>query len=165
MPDLPGLLPTRLHIAGLRLAHAVRLRWWRLSGIEVSGCRVLVFDAAERLLLIRHSYGSGRWMLPGGGIKRGEDPLSAARRETAEETRVTLDHAVLLDRVLEPLAGTTHHVHIIAGWTRDAPRPDGREVIEAAFFAGHALPEPLARGLAERLPGLVTAAKAARPRP
>lgn len=164
LPDLAGLLPARLHIAGLRLAHGVRRRWWRLSGARVIGCRVLVFDAGERLLLIRHSYGSGKWMLPGGGLKRGENALRAARREVAEETGLGLNAITLLDSQHEVLAGAAHQVHLVAGWTADQPRPDGREVLAAEFFSHHALPEPLTSGLAERLPDLITAAKAARPR-
>lgn len=129
------------------------------------GCRVLVFDAEERLLLIRHSYGSGQWMLPGGGLKRGEDALRAARREVAEETGLGLDAIALLDSRHEMLAGAAHQVHLVAGWTADLPRPDGREVLTAEFFSHHELPEPVTAGLAERLPDLITAAKAVRPRP
>ena len=162
MPLLERLLPAPLHIAGLRLAHAVRLRWWRLSGRRVRGCRVLVLDVGERVLLIRHSYGSGEWMLPGGGLGASEDPESGALREVAEETAVHLHAVVPLGRIDDPLS--RHETHLIAGWTKAAaPRPDRREIIEAAFFAADALPEGLAPRLAERLPGWITAAASAHP--
>jgi len=158
---LNRLLPASLHIAGLRIAHAVRLRWWKLAGSAVCGCRVLVFDAEERVLLIRHSYGSGHWMLPGGGLSSGEDPQVGARREVAEETQVILTATVLVARTDDPMSA--HETWLVAGWTSDPPVPDRREVLEAAFFAAHSLPEPLAPRLAGLLPDWITAAKAGRP--
>ncbi|MFC3175319.1 NUDIX domain-containing protein [Novosphingobium bradum] len=164
------LLPAPVHIAGLRLAHAVRRQWWRLGGRlgrpPVRGCRVLVFDAADRLLLIRHSYGAPHWTLPGGGLGRGEDALAAARREVREETACHMAEAVLLglagQGAGETLTGR-HEVHLVAGWTADAPCADGREIVAAAFFALDALPQPISARLAADLPGHVTTAKAARP--
>ena len=60
------LIPAPLHRAALVVAHQVRLRWWRIRKPLLLGCRVMAFDDQGRVLLIRHSYGSGRWMLPGG---------------------------------------------------------------------------------------------------
>ncbi len=40
----------------------------------------------DRVLFVRHTYGNRRiWELPGGGLRRGEAPASAARREMTEE--------------------------------------------------------------------------------
>lgn len=155
------LIPAPLHIAGLRVAHAVRLRWWRIVRPRVRGCRVLVLDAEERVLLIRHSYGSGEWMLPGGGLARREEPITGALRELGEETGCTLDPALPFGRIDEP--ASFYETHLVVGWTSDAPRADRREILEAAFFALEALPDRTARRLAARLPDWVTAAKAARP--
>ena len=145
------LIPPSLHRAGLRLAHAVRKRWWRLARVQLNGCRVLAFDAAGRLLLIRHSYGSGNWMLPGGGIARGEEPLVAARRELAEETGCTLRDALVHAVQEEQLYGTTNRVHLIAGRADGQPRPDGREIIELGFFGRNALPVPLSPAVASQI--------------
>lgn len=54
------------------------------------GARVLVIDAAQRVLLLRghdparphHRY----WFTPGGGLAVGEEPAHGAARELAEET-------------------------------------------------------------------------------
>ena len=145
------LIPPWLHRAGLRLAHAVRKRWWRLAKVQLNGCRVLAFDEGGRLLLIRHSYGSGNWMLPGGGIARGEEPLVAARRELAEETGCTLHDALLHAVLEEPLFGTINRVHWIAGRAQGQPRPDGREIIELGFFERGALPVPLSPAVASQI--------------
>ena len=152
------LIPAPLHRTGLRLAHAVRRRWWRLARIKLNGCRVLAFDDAGRILLIRHSYGSGNWMLPGGGIGRGEDPLAAALRELREETGCTLIGARVHSVVEEPLYGTINRVHMVAGRIAGIPRGDGREVIELGLFAGDALPERLSPVLAARMDAWLEAA-------
>ena len=147
------LIPPGLHRQALRLAHALRRRWWRLAGVKLEGCRVIARDPDKRVLLIRHSYGSGNWMLPGGGIARSETPLAAALRELAEETALTLDDPRCLMVQEEMLYGTINRVHLFVGAVQGDARCDGREVIEARFFAPDAFPEKLAPTLARHLPG------------
>lgn len=159
------LIPAPLHRAALILAHRLRQQWWRLRKPLLIGCRVLAFDDQGRVLLVRHSYGSGRWMLPGGGIGRREDPLAAAARELREEVGCDLVEAKLFGRVDEPLAGTTNRVHLVCGRAAGAVRPDGREIVEAVFHAPAALPDDMAAVLRDGLAGWITAAKAARLRP
>lgn len=127
------------------------------------GCRVLVFDEEERVLLIRHSYGDRGWMLPGGGFARGEDPVAAAMREVLEETGCRIEPAVALGHASDTAATALHEVHLVAGWTGDSPRADRREILEAAFFVAEDLPAPISARFAGALPGYVTRAKAARP--
>lgn len=156
------LIPAPLHRAGLSLAHALRIRWWRWRKPLLIGCRVLAFDEAGRVLLIRHSYGSGRWMLPGGGVDRGEDPLAAGIRELVEETGCGLSDPMLFGQVDEPLYGTTNRVHLITGTATGTVQGDGREVIAATFFALDALPDDLSYLVDRYLADWVTAATAAR---
>ena len=145
----------------------MRRRWWqvlwRLGRRPVRGCRVLAIDPAGRVLLIRHSYGDRSWMLPGGGIDRGEAVTAAAARELFEETACRLAPVVALGLAEDPGEAMLHEVHLVAGWTADAPRADGREIVVAAFHPLDALPEPMSGKLAASLPGYVTRAKAARP--
>ena len=155
------LIPAPAHRTILRVAHRLRLRWWRMRRPRLAGCRVLALDGAGRVLLVRHSYGSGKWMPPGGGLGRGEDVLMAARRELLEETGCTLETAVLLELAEEALHGARNAVHVVAGLTRSTPLADGREIIEAAFFEFDALPVPMPDMFAARLPGWIKAATAA----
>jgi len=88
--------------------------------------KTFVLDAESRLLIIRRSllvmYGRGRYDLPGGTIKPGEEPIDAAIREAKEETGLELAQAGL--RQLGVLDNHTLFVYhldelqpkIVTGW-------------------------------------------------
>jgi 8-oxo-dGTP pyrophosphatase MutT (NUDIX family) len=156
------LIPSPLHRQGLRVAHRLRLVWWRVRRPRLDGCRVLAFDAHDRVLLVRHAYGSGRWMLPGGGLGRGEEPVAAALREFAEEAGCGLVETRLLEVLEEPLSGAVNRVHLVTGRIQGTPRPDGREIIELACFAAADLPADLSPALAARIAEWIALGLAAR---
>jgi len=57
-------------------------------------------DPDGRILLARASPAitlQGRWFLPGGGVKHGEDPLDSLAREIEEEAGLTVTPGPLLD--------------------------------------------------------------------
>jgi 8-oxo-dGTP pyrophosphatase MutT (NUDIX family) len=153
------LIPPPLLRALLVQAHRVRLVWWRLRKPLLIGCRVLAFDGEGRVLLVRHSYGSGRWLLPGGGVARGETALMAAIRELGEETACALEDPREIAVIEEPLAGTVNRVHVITGRVRGIARGDGREIVAAEFFALDALPAELAQQLERHLADWVALAR------
>ncbi|MEI8216961.1 MAG: NUDIX hydrolase [Eubacteriales bacterium] len=53
----------------------------------IGGVRVIIFDDENRILMVKQ-YHEGRefWLLPGGGIEKGENSKDAAIREMLEET-------------------------------------------------------------------------------
>lgn len=136
------ILPRSLHRTALRRAHAIRHRWRHFAKLPLAGVSVFVTDMEGRLLLVRHSYGPGGWALPGGGMGRREEPLDAAAREVREEVGCLLESTRVLEKIEETISGSPHTAWLVAGITRDHPRPDKREVIEARFFPLHSLPEP-----------------------
>ncbi|WP_408591862.1 NUDIX domain-containing protein [Novosphingobium sp.] len=139
-------IPAPLHRALLRLAQRVRLRWWGLRRLEQCGTNALVFDPAGRLLLVRHSYHHpDRWLLPGGGMARAEAPAIAAAREVLEETACRVADPLWFATLRRPMPhGWTNRLELVWGTTADTPRADGRELLEAAFFALDALPDATA---------------------
>jgi ADP-ribose pyrophosphatase YjhB (NUDIX family) len=137
------LIPKSLHRAMLRVAHRLRHRWRRIVRAPLAGVSVLVTDLDGRLLLVRHSYGSGGWALPGGGVGRHESAEDAARREVAEEVGCKLDGVRVLQKLHETISGSPHTAWLVTARTQDRPRPDRREILEARFFPTHSLPEPL----------------------
>ena len=51
--------------------------------------RVLI-RCGNEILVVKNWLGSGKWGLPGGGVKTNEDPLTTALREVKEELNVVL---------------------------------------------------------------------------
>lgn len=53
----------------------------------------VVLDSAGRILLVQEQKAAsrGKWNLPGGHVDHGESPVSAAVRETAEETHLSIE--------------------------------------------------------------------------
>ncbi|SEO93673.1 ASC-1 homology (ASCH) domain-containing protein [Actinacidiphila rubida] len=72
------------------------------------GC-LYVRDEHDRPLQLRTVYGSRQWQFPGGTVEPGEDPLTAARRETVEETGLELGHG-------SPRLLLTHYLRPDPGW-------------------------------------------------
>jgi 8-oxo-dGTP pyrophosphatase MutT (NUDIX family) len=72
---------------GYRLALALLRVWWVIRRPRSDGVRCILRDG-EAFVLVRHSYGDSRWMLPGGRIRRGESALETAAREMTQELGV-----------------------------------------------------------------------------
>lgn len=140
---LLGLVPAGAHRAALRLAHRVRHRFRQWVRMPLAGVSVIALDEAGRVLLVRHSYGPGVWMLPGGGLKRGEAVGTAASREIREELGCELIEIAPIATLAETISGAPHTAHVLAGKVRGPVRPDRREVVDARFFDPAALPNEL----------------------
>jgi len=147
------LIPPPLHRLLYRLAYRIRSAWWRTARPTVHGCRVVALDHADRVLLIRQSYGPSHWLTPGGSVGRREDPVLSAHRELGEETGCSLQGARKVAEVLERPMGAYNVVHVVVGRASGPLRIDRREVAEAAWFGLDALPgdvgSHVAAGLAE----------------
>ena len=81
--------------------------------LPVVAIRVLAFDAAGRILLLRRAaseYGEGQWCLPGGKLEYGDTPEGTAAKELAEETSLTAkDTSFLFYQNSPPVAAGQMH--------------------------------------------------------
>ncbi len=140
-----------IHLA-YRIAQQLRLAYWRFAKPALYGAKIMTFNDAGELLLIRHSYGkSNLYMLPGGGVKRGEDPQEAALRELREETGCAACDVRPLGVYLDTSMGARNHIHLFTARTDDMPEADGYEIVEARFFALDALPATTTQSVHRRL--------------
>ena len=96
----------------------------------------LLLDDEDRVLLVRRGSSPyrGYWSLPGGHIEHGEDSLSAAVRETVEETGIKPEIVGLA--AIAELIGEERHYLILVYWGRGGgePRP-ASDAADAAWFS------------------------------
>jgi len=123
--------------------------YWLVLRPNVLGVRCLI-EHEGRVLLIRNPYGPMKWDLPGGGVRRGERPEEAARREVREEVGVSLKGLLPLGRY----TGTEHYdkdtvVSYFALAESAALKPRRAEVYDEGWFEWGRLPEPLSQEVAK----------------
>ena len=114
--------------------------WWRMRRPQHQGALVAMHVDGQ-VLLLRSSYRRA-WNFPGGGVRAGEQPMAAARREMVEE--IGVDIAALGDTTLRPGSvecglwdGRRERVHVFELWLDRLPRLrlDGREIVAARLVS------------------------------
>ena len=109
--------------------------------LEVPTVSVLVFDAQQRVLLVRHSEGND-WTTPGGMIEPYETPADAALRETWEETGLLVELHGIVGVFGGELCASTYANGDEVAWVATVframrvsgeLRPDGEETLETRF--------------------------------
>jgi 8-oxo-dGTP pyrophosphatase MutT (NUDIX family) len=152
------LIPAPLHRTLYRIADRTRRQWWRIRRPRRESVQVVAFDEADRVLLVRHSYGPPVWALPGGGMSRSEDPALAAAREFREELGCELADLLEVEAREQDEGGSRDVRHLFAASLGGVPVPDMREIVAVGLFDQGALPAPCDR----RVGPAVDAALAAR---
>jgi len=117
------------------------------------GTRTLVIRGEpQQLLLVRHSYAPG-WLLPGGGVERGETLVQSAIRELREEAGIIAGeepvlHGIFLNDAQFP--GDHVACYVLHRFREEKFTPNG-EIAEARFFPFASLPEGTTPGTRRRI--------------
>ena len=105
---------------------------------------VMLFDDAQRILLLEHVFRADRgWGVPGGFVTKGEQPEEALRRELREEVSIELDDVRL---VFTRILVSINQVEIYyRGRVVGEPKPSSFEIKQARWFALNDLPPELSK--------------------
>jgi 8-oxo-dGTP pyrophosphatase MutT (NUDIX family) len=117
-------------------------RWaWRVFRPRTTGVKVMLFNPAGDLVLVRNSYGrSDLFVLPGGGLRPFEAPARAAVREMREELGVEIDQVSLASLHATAVEGKRDTIHLFTAVVDQQLVPDPSELAEARFAAPGDLP-------------------------
>jgi len=138
-------LPLKARRAAIRCAYVGLRVYWFVLRPQMSGVKCVITHGDD-VLLVRHTYGSRSWDLPGGTVKRRELPLDTARREMHEEIGRRIEDWETLG---EYYVSNNHHrdnLHLFHGRLSDPHiELDLVELSEAGWFPRDALPSELGR--------------------
>jgi ADP-ribose pyrophosphatase YjhB (NUDIX family) len=124
------------------------------------GVRLVAFDDAGRVFLVRHSYLPGLH-LPGGAVDLGESCRDAALREAREEGGLEVEGVPeLFGLYWNPSQDFRDHIAVFVarGALQARPRQAKLEIVAAAFHPLDALPDDLTPATRRRLAEVAGAA-------
>jgi 8-oxo-dGTP pyrophosphatase MutT (NUDIX family) len=146
-------LSIRLRRAGYRLAYRLLTIWWFVRRPTAQGVKCVLTNGPE-VLLVRHTYGPAVWDLPGGSLKRGEQSLSAAEREMAEELGIQGADWRGAGTIRGRQSFRRDTIHCFAAELQSrAIAPNEAELAQTRWFAWSALPDRLGTYAAAVLKG------------
>jgi 8-oxo-dGTP diphosphatase len=138
-------LPVPLARRGYRLAYLGLRLWWLIANPVVTGVKCVLVDG-DRVLLVRHSYGRPHWDLPGGTVKRDEQPLDTARREIEEELGIQISEWQSLGTIYDD---NDHRRETLHCFQVELSSPEltlaRAEIVTARWFRRSELPVRLSR--------------------
>lgn len=135
--------------------------WFRFRRGMTLGVRAVVLNGQNEVFLVRHSYAPG-WLLPGGGVERGETIHDALARELQEEGGIVATGRSELHGFFSNEAkfrGDHVACFVVRSFSREAWKPT-IEIKEARFFPLDALPEGTTGGTRRRIAEVVNGMEA-----
>jgi 8-oxo-dGTP diphosphatase len=141
-------LPTAVRRLCFKFAFGGLRVYWFLRRPHHQGVK-FVLTGQLGVLLVRHTYGRHVWEVPGGSVKRHEDPALAASREAEEELGVVVSDWLPIGQVV---GGMDHRHDLLYCFQADidsrAIKPEPGEIAAARWFAWDNLPPDVGRASA-----------------
>lgn len=128
----------------------------RLSRGKTLGVRVAIFDSSGAVMLVKQSYSPG-WILPGGGVEKGELLIPSAIREIQEEAGIIAEGPLVLHGIFsneQKFPGDFVCLYVLRQFRSEVWKPD-HEILEAQFFPVTQLPSDITEGSRRRLDEIV----------
>ena len=119
--------------------------YWIVFRPEIFGAKCVI-KSEGKILMIRASYGRGKWTFPGGTIEKGESPEQAVIREVEEEVGLKISQPRYLGNFLSTWEHARDTIHCFSAEAdTDILKVDLKEVRIAQWFSLGKLPEPIGR--------------------
>lgn len=121
-------------------ARPLQKGYWFLLRPYRPGAKTFIFREGK-ILLVRIGYAHKKWVLPGGGIERGEESIQAAIREVQEETGLVLSNLLYVsERAYTNQYKKVTVFYYTATTTTEDLIIDGQEIVNAGWFSLDSLP-------------------------
>lgn len=139
----------------IRILYPIVLRilriYWFIFRPKTRGARCMIrFE--DKILFIKHSYGSGFWNIPGGGTKKKETFEQAAIREVKEEVGIVVKEVKKVGSHLSDKEYKIDQTELfLADVDSEYYKIDNIEIIEARWARLDEIPEPHGLNLGEML--------------
>ncbi len=135
----------QLRRAAIRVAYVGLRVYWFVLRPRIVGVKCVITHGDE-VLLVRHTYGSRSWDLPGGTVRRRELPRDAAIREMHEELGRRIEDWISLGELFVNTNQHDDNLHLFQARLEDRElHLNLTELAEAAWFPRDALPPELRR--------------------
>lgn len=134
----------------------LRMAYRQTRGMTLGTRTVVLREGPQEVLLVRHAYAPG-WLLPGGGVERGETLADAAVRELREEAGIVAEEEPLLHGIFlndAQFRGDRVACFVVRRFREDGFRPSA-EIAEARFFPAADLPDGTTPGTRRRIAELL----------
>lgn len=139
-----------------RWAHRLRLIYFFFRRPKVHGVRAIALTPDNQVILLRHTYGSSAWMLPGGGVVPGLSGEGSVLQELREEVGMSAHGAATHVGDFKGKLGHADDyisVFVVRDVVFEAPKKHAlvREIEVVRTFPLHALPHDMSPATRRRL--------------
>ena len=132
-------------------ANPLQKLYWSLFRPYRPGAKTFIFNQ-DQLLLVRLGYGHKKWVLPGGGIDKGEKPEEAAKREVKEEAGLDVENLIYIGKRFNTNQYKKVDVFYYMAKTNNPDLIiDGQEVVDAGWFRLDELPKEITPRVGEEI--------------